>query len=89
LLTVQTSGIAKQADSALQDTYRMHQEEIDLMEVEVISRARMQRLIKERASAEQSGIAQLARLKEQLNTNDTRTNEYKRELYFPAVKGYK
>ncbi|KAL0049997.1 hypothetical protein WJX82_002413 [Trebouxia sp. C0006] len=72
----------------LQDTYRMHQEEIDLMEVEVISRARMQRLMKERAVAEQSGIAQLARLKEQLNTNDTRTNEYKRELYFPAVKGY-
>ncbi|DBA94847.1 hypothetical protein WJX77_009545 [Trebouxia sp. C0004] len=72
----------------LQDTYRMHQEEIDLMEVEVISRARMQRLMKERAIAEQSGIAQLARLKEQLNTNETRTNEYKRELYFPAVKGY-
>jgi len=45
--------------------------------------------MKERAVAEQSGIAQLARLKEQLNTNDTRTNEYKRELYFPAVKGYK
>ncbi|DBA85094.1 TPA: hypothetical protein ACH3X2_005818 [Trebouxia sp. C0005] len=72
----------------LQDTYRMHQEEIDLMEVEVISRARMQRLMKERAVAEQSGIAQLARLQEQLNTNGTRTNEYKRELYFPAVKGY-
>lgn len=49
----------------------------------------MQRLMKERAFAEQSGIAQLARLKEQLNTNDTRTNEYKRDLYFPDVKGYR
>ena len=89
LLIVQKIGVAEQADSPSQDTYRMHQEEIELMEVEVISRARMQRLMKERAVAEQSGIAQLARLKEQLNTNDTRTNEYKRELYFPAVKGYK
>ena len=66
----------------------MHQEEIDLMEVEVISRARMQRLIKERAIAEQSGMADLARLKEQLNTCETRINEHKHNLYFPKVKGY-
>lgn len=67
----------------------MHQEEINLMEVEMISRARMKRLVQERVVAEQSGVAQLARLKEQLSANETCTNEYKRELYFPDVKGYR
>ena len=73
----------------MQDTRRMHQEEIDSMEVEGISRARVKRLAQEQAIAEQSGLAQLAQLKEQLNDCLTRLNEHKRELYFPDVKGYR
>ena len=67
----------------------MHQEEIDGMEVEGISRARVKRLAQEHAIAERSGLAQLAQLKEQLNDCLLRLNEHKRELYFPEVKGYK
>ena len=73
----------------MQDTRRMHQEEIDSMEVEGISRGRVRRLAQEQAIAEQSGLAQLAQLKEQLNDCLTRLNEHKRELYFPDVKGYR
>ena len=67
----------------------MHQKEIDAIEVEKISRARMQRLKQERAIAEQTGLAQLGRLRQQLISAEARLNDLKHQLYFPDVKGYR
>ena len=67
----------------------MHQKELDGIEVETISRARMQRLMQERALAEQNGLAQLARLRQQLISVGARLNDLRHQLYFPDVKGYR
>ena len=67
----------------------MHQKEVDGIEVETISRARMQRLMQERALAEQNGLAQLARLRQQLISTEARLNDLRHQLYFPDVKGYR
>ncbi|KAK9816598.1 hypothetical protein WJX72_002556 [[Myrmecia] bisecta] len=73
----------------LQDTRRMLQDELDLIEVEVMGRQRMARLAEERALAEATGWAQLKRLQDSLAQLEARLDRLKQELYFPAVKGYK
>lgn len=72
-----------------QDSRRINQEEIDQLEFEKNSRARLHQLAKERAVAEASGVAQMAGLQEQLSSVETRLNQLKQQLYFPDVKGYK
>lgn len=73
----------------LQDSKRINQEEIDRLEFEKNTRARRQKLAKERAVAEASGLAQMAGLQEQLASVETRLNQLKQQLYFPDIKGYR
>lgn len=72
-----------------QDSRRINQEEIDRLEFEKNSRARLHKLARERAVAEASGVAQMAGLQEQLSAVEARLNQLKQQLYFPDVKGYK
>ena len=72
-----------------QDSRRINQEEIDRLEFEKNSRARLQKLAKERAVAEASGVSQMAGLQEKLASVETKLNQLKQQLYFPDVKGYK
>ena len=46
----------------LQDTRRMYQDEVDMMEIELLGRERQERLAAERAAAETSGHAELGRM---------------------------
>ena len=45
-----------------QDTRRMYQDEVDMMEIELLGRERAERLAAERAAAESGGRAELARM---------------------------
>ncbi len=45
-----------------QDTRRMYQDEVDMMEIELLGRERAERLAAERATAEATGRAELARM---------------------------
>ncbi len=49
-----------------QDTRRMYQDELDMMEIELLGRERQTRLAAERAAAETSGRAELARVQTSL-----------------------
>eukprot|EP00884_Botryococcus_braunii_P016868 jgi/Botrbrau1/3865/Bobra.0183s0089.1 len=72
----------------LQDTARMHQEEAELLGLELQGRQRLAALEAQRRAAEGSGAAQLARLEEQLASLEKRIDSLKLSLYFPSVKGY-
>ncbi len=66
----------------------MYQDEIDMMEIELLGRERAERLEAERAAAEASGRAELARLQDALIATEQKLDIAKKRLYFPAAKGY-
>jgi hypothetical protein len=66
----------------------MHQEEAELVGLELLGRQRVAAQEAERRSAEGSGAAALARLHQQLASLEKRIDSLKLSLYFPSVKGY-
>ena len=72
----------------LQDTLRMHREEVGAAEVELAGRARLAAAAADRAAAEVAGRAAAARTRSQLLATEARLDRLKMELYFPKVKGY-
>ena len=74
---------------SLQDTRRMHKEEVDLIEVELLGRERVAKASADKAAAEASGELALARAAEKLLQTEARIDRIKQQLFFPSVKGYK
>ncbi|KAK9802713.1 hypothetical protein WJX73_010173 [Symbiochloris irregularis] len=72
----------------LQDTRRMHQEELDLIDMELVGRQRLAQAAADQAEAEASGAAAISRATDQLMQMDTRIDRLKQQLYFPSVQGY-
>lgn len=72
----------------VQDSRRLYQEEVDLIEVELMGRERTARMAAERRAAESTGWAELARLRDSLTQADLRVDLSKKRLHFPDVKGY-
>ena len=66
----------------------MYQDEMDMMEIELLGRERQARLAAERAAAETSGRAELARVQTSLQATEQKLDIAKKRLYFPAVKGF-
>ena len=60
------SLVSDQTLTPAQDTRRMYQDELDMMEIELLGRERQVRLAAERAAAETSGRAELARVQTSL-----------------------
>lgn len=59
-----------------------------MMEIDLLGRQRAQRLAAERAEAEASGRAEIARLQVTLTAAEQRLDLAKKRLYFPPAKGY-
>lgn len=72
----------------MQDTRRIYQDEVDMVEIELLGRERQQRMAAERAAAERSGSAELGRMQESLLATEQKLDIAKKRLYFPAVQGY-
>ena len=66
----------------------MYQDEVDMMEIELLGRDRAECLAAERAAAEASGRAELARLQATLLATEQKLDIAKKRLHFPAAKGY-
>jgi len=66
----------------------MYQDEMDMMDIELLGRERQARLAAERAAAETSGRAELARVQASLQATEQKLDIAKKRLYFPAVKGF-
>ena len=72
----------------VQDTRRIYQDEVDMMEIELLGRQRQQRLADDRAAAERSGGAELGRMQDVLQATELKLDVAKKQLYFPSVQGY-
>lgn len=72
-----------------QDTLRVYRQEINIIEVELLGREQQERIERERAAAEASGLAQLQRLQEQATQTRIRFNRAKQQYHFPPPAGYK
>lgn len=67
----------------------MYRQEINIIEVELLGREQQERIERERAAAEASGLAQLQRLQEQATQTRIRFNRAKQQYHFPPPAGYK
>ncbi|KAH7615566.1 hypothetical protein Ndes2526B_g09687 [Nannochloris sp. 'desiccata'] len=73
---------------ALQDTKRVYNDEINLIEVELLGREHYERMQRDRQVAEETGAAQLQRLQENILQTRQKYNRAKHQYYFPLMKGF-
>ena len=73
----------------LQDTKRVYNNEINLIEVELLGREHYERMQRDRQIAEETGAAQLQRLQENILQTRVKYNRAKHQYYFPSMKGFK
>eukprot|EP00889_Picochlorum_renovo_P004243 jgi/Picre1/31273/NNA_006627.t1 len=73
---------------AMQDTKRVYHDEINLIEVELLGREHYERMERDRQRAEETGLAQLQRLQENMLQTRLKYNKAKHRYYFPEEKGF-
>lgn len=66
----------------------MYHDEINLIEVELLGREHYERMERDRQRAEETGLAQLQRLQENMLQTRLKYNKAKHRYYFPEEKGF-